>query len=326
MEVAGSVEIPKADVDLDKHLLIGSKPKPFVVVGVPAFNEEKSIAKVVLQSQKYADKVVVCDDGGSDLTGEIARRLGADVVTHVENVGYGGAIHSLFKRARELKADVLVTLDGDGQHDPREIPNVTEPVIMGEADVVVGSRFIDRRMTSVMPWYRRAGVKFISKLVNGNTKAGVSDAQSGFRAYSVRSLDKLVVAEYGMGASVEILINARKQGLRVKEVAASCDYSDGVRNHVHNPVRHAASVIQSILKLVIEDRPMLILGVPGVVCMAIGVFFGVWMLQIYGAKQMIETNVALASIGFILVGFFALSTGITLYAISRLAEKSNAKR
>jgi cellulose synthase/poly-beta-1,6-N-acetylglucosamine synthase-like glycosyltransferase len=112
--VAGLVEIPKTGVELDKHLLISSKvsskAKPFVVVGIPAFNEEKTIARVVLQAQKYADKVVVCDDGGSDLTGEIAQRLGADVVTHVENLGYGGAIQSLFKKAKELKADVLVTM------------------------------------------------------------------------------------------------------------------------------------------------------------------------------------------------------------------------
>ncbi len=325
-EVTGLVELYKAGVDLDEHLVAGSEPKPFVVVGIPAYNEEKTIAKVVLQAQKYADAVVVCDDGGSDLTSEIARRLGADVVTHVENLGYGGAIQSLFKRARELNADVLVTLDGDGQHDPCEIPNVIEPIVMGEADVVVGSRFIDSHMAGVMPWYRRAGVRFISKLVNGNTKAGVGDAQSGFRAYSVRSLDKLVVAEYGMGASAEILINARKQGLRIKEVAASCDYSNGVRNHVHNPVRHAASVVQSILKLVIEDRPMLVLGVPGVVCMTIGVFFGVWMLQLYGAEHRIVTNIALGSLAFVLIGFFLLSTSITLYAIARLAQRTNGKR
>lgn len=304
---------------------IRSSKSSFIVVGIPAFNEEKTIGKVVLQSQKYADKVVVCDDGSSDLTGELARRLGADVITHAENLGYGGAIHSLFKRARELDADVLVTLDGDGQHDPREIPAVVDPIIRDEADVVVGSRFVDRHMASVMPWHRRAGIKFISRLVNGNTKTGVGDAQSGFRAYGVKSLDKLVIAEYGMGASVEILINARKQGLRVKEVAASCDYSGDVRKHVHNPIRHGAGVIKSIVKLVIEDKPLLILGIPGALSLLIGTVFGVWMLQIYATEHYIITNIALASISFVLIGFFMLSTGITLYAISRLAEKTKER-
>jgi len=299
--------------------------KPFVVVGIPAFNEEKTIAKVILLCQEYADKVVVCDDGSSDLTGEIALRLGAEVVRHETNLGYGAAIQALFNRARELGADVLVTLDGDGQHDPRDIPDVVEPIKNGAADIAIGSRFINEHLSSVMPWYRRAGVKFISRLAAraNNTKHGVQDAQSGFRAYSGKCLAKLVVAENGMGASAEILINARKQGFRIKEVAASCNYSNGVRNHVHNPARHGASVVMSIVKIVVEDKPLLFLGIPGVLCLATGTFFGVWMLQIYAMAQHIVTNIALASLAFILAGFFCLSTAITLYAIGRLESKIN---
>ena len=121
--------------------------KPFVVVGIPAFNEENTIARVVLEAQKYADVVVVCDDGSSDLTCEIAERLGTDVVKHERNLGYGAAIKSLFERARALDADVLVTLDADGQHDPQEIPKVVWPVANCVADVVIGSRFmtVERR-------------------------------------------------------------------------------------------------------------------------------------------------------------------------------------
>ena len=81
-----------------------------VVAGIPAFNEEKTIARVVLEAQKHADIVMVCDDGSTDLTGEIAERLGAVVISHEENLGYGAALQSLFKRAMELKVDVLVTL------------------------------------------------------------------------------------------------------------------------------------------------------------------------------------------------------------------------
>ena len=87
--------------------------KPLVVACVPAFNEEKTIAKVVLLAQKHVDKVVVCDDGSSDLTGEIAKSLGAELIRHERNLGYGAAIQSLFRRARELGADVMVTLDAD---------------------------------------------------------------------------------------------------------------------------------------------------------------------------------------------------------------------
>lgn len=300
------------------------------MVGIPAFNEEKTIAKVVLLSQEYADKVVVCDDGGTDLTAEIAKKLGADVVRHEKNLGYGAAIQTLFKRARELDADILVTLDGDGQHDPRDIPSVVEPIKNGSADISVGSRFIDEypHLTSVMPWYRRAGVRFISRLSAraSNTKQGVGDAQSGFRAYSVKCLKKLVVAENGMGASVEILMSARKNGLRIQEVPATFYYGLDLKKHVHNPVRHGVGVVMSIVKLVVEDRPLVFMGIPGVMFLMIGTFFGVWMLQLYGAEHHIVTNVALASLTFVLLGFFMLSTSITLYAIARLAQRTNGKR
>jgi len=176
-----------------------------------------------------------------------------------------------------------------------------------------------------MPWYRRAGVKFITKLTNNTAKHGVRDAQSGFRAYSRQALEALTVFEDGMGVSVEILINARKQGLRVCEVPSKCSYGRVVETSTFNPVRHGFDVVRSIVWLVVEDKPLTLLGIPGVLCLIVGVFFGVWMLQIYAAEHHIVTNIALASIAFILIGFFALSTAITLYAISRLAEKMNRK-
>ena len=111
---------------------------------IPAFNEEKTIAKVVLLTQKHVDKVVVCDDGSTDMTGEIAERLGAEVIRHERRLGYGAAIQSLFRRARELGADVMVTLDADLQHNP-DIPVLVKPLWEGGADIVVGSRFLGMR-------------------------------------------------------------------------------------------------------------------------------------------------------------------------------------
>ena len=316
--------VEKGEAALDKVVVVGAKP--LIVVGVPAFDEEKTIARVVLEALKYADRVVVCDDGSSDLTGEIAEGLGAVVVRHGENLGYGAAVQSLFKRARELNADVLVTLDADGQHFPREIPNVIGPIVDGVADVVIGSRFVDKRLAYTMPWYRRAGIKFITKLVNNTSKKhGVRDAQSGFRAYNRKSLEVLALFEDGMGVSAEVLIDARKKGLRVYEVSSSCNYKSGVKTSTRNPVRHGADVVASIVKLVVEDKPLQLLGVPGMLCLIFGAVFGVWMLQIYASEHRIVTNVALASIAFVLIGFFALSTAITLYAISRLARKAKNK-
>jgi len=313
------VEAEESRIVLDKAVVAESRP--FVVAGIPAYNEEKTIACVILQAQKYAGRVVVCDDGSEDLTGAIAERLGADVVKHDRNLGYGAAIQTLFKRALELGADVLVTLDADGQHSPIEIPQIAEPVLDGKADIVIGSRFVDERLSRAMPWYRRAGIKFITRLTNGDSESNsVKDAQSGFRAYGRRALEKLVLLERGMGVSSEILINSKKQGLKIREVAASCAYGKEVKNS-RNPVRHGASVVGSIVKIIVEEKPLITLGLPGILFLITGAFFGVWMLQIYSAARHIVTNIALASIGFSLIGFFCLSTAITLYAIRRLAER-----
>jgi glycosyltransferase involved in cell wall biosynthesis len=317
-------ETPKL---LDKLAANGSNL--LVVAGIPAYNEEKTIARVVLGAQKHAHVVVVCDDGSNDLTGEIADRLGAVVVRHERNSGYGAAVQSLFKRARELKADALVTLDGDGQHDPAEIPRLIKPIEEGVAEVVLGSRFMDKNGAAEMPQYRQLGAKVITRLSNGSGKNGVSDAQSGFRAYSKRAMEQMgTIAENGMSVSIELLRAASKNGLSIYEVPISCKYSDStrVKTSTKNPVSHGAGLIFSIIKLVVEDRPLPFLGIPGILSLVAGVFFGAWMTTLYAETHVLETNIALASISFILIGFFMISTAITLYAITRLTTKLGNNR
>jgi glycosyltransferase involved in cell wall biosynthesis len=320
-----------AELDLGEssYRLGSQETRPLVVVGIPAFNEEKTIAKVVLRAQQFSGKVVVCDDGSADSTCEIAKHMGAEVIRHQRNLGYGAAIQTLFSYARKLDADVLVTVDADGQHDPREIPEVVKPIVNGSADIAIGSRFVNGRLARSMPWYRRAGVKFITKLVNNGAHGqhGVNDAQSGFRAYSHKALEILEVSEDGMGVSVEALINAKKHGLRICEVSSSCNYcNDGVETSTHNPMRHGAGVMMVIVRLLVEEKPLRLLGIPGMTFLLIGAIFGVWMLQIYGIEHRIVTNIALASITFVLIGFFLLSTAITLYAISRIAERVKGEK
>jgi glycosyltransferase involved in cell wall biosynthesis len=301
--------------------------EPIVVVGIPAFNEEKTIARVVLGAQKHADIVVVCDDGSQDLTGEIAERLGAVVICHEKNLGYGAALQSLFRRARDLKADVLVTLDSDGQHDPAQIPLLVEPIKQGVAEVVLGSRFLEQEGTVDMPSYRQFGVKMITKLANGSGKDGVSDSQSGFRAYGKHALERLSINEDGMSASIELLRAISKNGLKVCEAPISCKYLNNgkVKTSSKNPIVHGLGLLMSIIKLVVEDRPLPFLGIPGILSLILGTVFGVWMMQLYAASGEITTNIALASIAFILIGFFLVSTAITLYAITRLSTKVNNK-
>jgi glycosyltransferase involved in cell wall biosynthesis len=320
VEICELVEVEQSGMFVDAS--VPRKMKPFVVVGIPAFNEENSIAHVVLQAQKFADAVIVCDDGSTDLTADIAERLGADVVRHETNSGYGAAIRSLFERAREFGADVLVTLDGDGQHNPSEIPTVVKPIFDGRADVVIGSRFVDDNGAKEMPFYRKMGAKLITKIVNGSAKNGVSDAQSGFRAYNREALGHLRVVEVGMGASVEILLEASKHDLKIYEVPSACKYQNGdVETSTEHPVSHGVGVVMSIVRLIVEGRPLTILGLPGLLFLFAGISFGVWMMELYADSGRIVTNVALASISFVLIGFFMISTAITLYAITRIARR-----
>jgi glycosyltransferase involved in cell wall biosynthesis len=292
-----------------------------VVVGIPAYNEEHSIARIVIEAQKFADAVIVCDDGSSDYTAKIAERLGAEVIRHEVNSGYGAAIKSLFERALDFGADVLVTLDGDGQHDASEIPHVVKPIVNGTADVVIGSRFMDAQGAAEMPLYRKVGAKLITKLVNGSAKNGVSDSQSGFRAYNRQALERLCLSEAGMGASVQILLEASKQNLKISEVPSTCKYQNGdVSTSTENPVTHGFGVVMSIVRLIVEERPLTALGVPGILCLFAGLCFGVWMLQIYAITHSIVTNIALASLAFTVIGFFMLSTAIMLYAISKVSK------
>jgi hypothetical protein len=125
-----------------------------------------------------------------------------------------------------------------------------------------------------------------------------------------------------MGASVEILLKANKSDLRIVEVPSTCKYNTSNGNtSTEHPLTHAMGVVFLLIRLIVEERPLLFLGVPSLLCLLIGVGFGIWMLQVYELRKIIETNIALASIGFILIGFFLLSTAITLYAITRISEK-----
>jgi glycosyltransferase involved in cell wall biosynthesis len=295
--------------------------RPFVVACIPAYNEEKSIASVVLKTLQHVDRVIVCDDGSIDMTSEIAEKLGADVIKHSKNMGYGAAISSLFKEALKMGADVAVTLDGDGQHDPADIPRLIEPLVDGEADIVIGSRFLREKDIIEVPRYRRVGIEFITKLASGVSFKGLTDAQSGFRAYNRRALESLVhVSEMGMGVSTEILLKARKAGLRVVEVPVRIRYEEG--SSTHNPFLHGLEVVLSTVKHLSMRRPLVFYGIPGFFALLVALFFWLWTLKIFTVAQGISTNIALIALGATLVGLMLMTTAIILWVlISVLRER-----
>jgi len=283
-----------------------------ILVGIPAYDEEASIAKVIVLARQFADRIVVCDDGSKDLTGKIGESLGAEVVAHETNLGYGAALRELFDKAREIDPDVFVTLDADGQHDPTHIPQLVEAVKSG-ADVVIGSRLVGSASFSGSG-RRKFGVRLISKATGISADQEVRDSQSGFRAYSKRAVAVLRPAEMGMGASVEILVKAAQNGLRVAEVPVDVSY-DTLRGPRMNPLMHGADVLASLIKHLSIRHPLLFYGGVGLAMLAVGFLFGLWTLVLFTQTGTVVTNLAMISLMASLLGVFSIFTGIILFTV-----------
>lgn len=221
------------------------------MAGIPAFNEEKYIAKVILKTRRHVNEIIVVNDGSSDMTGEIARALGATVIDHPKNLGYGAAIRSILEEAKKRNPDVVVILDGDDQHDPDEIPKLIKPILEGKADIVIGSRFLGR---SEQPFWRRLGVKLITWLLKKSSSLPpyITDAQSGFRAYSNKALHAIKLKDNNMAVSIEILVQAMDHKLNIEEVPITIKYHKD--SSTHNPLVHGAILIIKILRLFVERR------------------------------------------------------------------------
>ena len=283
-----------------------------ITIGIPAYNEEKNIALIITKLKKITDSIIVCDDGSSDLTGEIARELGAIVISHPKNMGYGAAIRSLFLKAKELDLDGLITMDADGQHRIEDVNSVFGPINDEVADIVIGSRFLDKK-SEEMPNYRKVGIKIITKVTNLSIKEKLTDSQSGFRAYSKKALQKVIPSDVGMGVSTEILIKASNLELKVAEVPIKVHYD--VDTSTHNPVSHGTSVILSTIKFTSIHNPLKFYGIPGIIFLIIGLGFIAWTIQIYATSQQIITNVSLIGIGCIVLGAVLLMTAVILFSI-----------
>jgi glycosyltransferase involved in cell wall biosynthesis len=274
-----------------------------IVAGIPAFNEEKSIASVIIVTKRHVDRVIVCDDGSTDMTGEIASSLGAQIIRHAKNMGKGEALRSLFIEAEKENPDVFVTIDADGQHDPDEIPKLVELVHQG-ADVVVGSRYYED-----IPRMRRVG----NDILNIASATGVNDTQSGFRAYNGHRLGELVPVEMGMGVDTEILRRAKDKGMKIVEVPISVDYEDNTPTKT--PIYHGLDALLSTVKQLSIRHPLLFYGLPGGVSLLIAVGFWWWTLTAFAANRSIITNVAIVAAAFTIVGLVLMAVAIILWVL-----------
>jgi len=289
-----------------------------VIVGIPAYNEEKNIAVIITRLKKITDKIIVCDDGSSDLTSKIAEGLGAIVINHKKNLGYGAAIRSIFLKAKNLDCKILVTFDADGQHRVEDINKVINPINNGKSDIVIGSRFLDESEKEI-PSYRKVGIKVITKITNASIKKQLTDSQSGFRAYSKKVLDELTPSELGMGISTEILIKASSKNFRISEVPIKIIY-DGDTS-THNPITHGSSVIISTIKYTSLQRPLTFYGIPSVIFLLIGTVFSYLAIQYYVEIGRLSTNLTIVGTAAVLIGIVLLITAVLLFSLVSIVRE-----
>ena len=280
-----------------------------VVAVIPAHNEERFIGSVVLRARTHADLVVVIDDGSTDATAEIAEAAGAILVRHERNQGKGAALNTGMRKARELEPDALVLLDADGQHLPDEAPVLLAPILAGEADLVIGSRYLNGRENGV-PDHRIWGHRVFNLLTRTASGVSASDSQSGFRAMSRRALRKISFSSAGFSVESEMQFLARELGLRVMEVPITADYAEKPKRPV---VQHGLLVLSGVLRLVGQYRPLLFFGVSGLIVLLIGLGWGVYVVDLYRRYEGLAVGYAMISILLTILGSLGLFAGIILH-------------
>lgn len=309
--------------------LLESEPR--VVAIIPAYNEERTIGSVVLRAMAHVHDVVVVDDGSTDATAQIAEAAGAIVVRHKRNRGKGAALNTGFYKARELDPDALVLLDADGQHLPNEVPNVLAPVLADEADIVVGSRYIGNGNGHAngngngngVPRHRVVGHWAFTTLTNVTSGVRVSDSQSGFRALSWRAIQALNFSSDGFSVESEMQFLAGELGLRVAEVPITADYVDKPKRPV---VAHGLMVLNGMLRLVGQYRPLFFFGLAGVFLLLVGVGWGWWVVVVYSRTQQLAIGYALISVLLTVLGSLSLFSGIMLHSVRALLMEFGAPR
>jgi glycosyltransferase involved in cell wall biosynthesis len=287
-----------------------------MIAGMPAYNEGKYIGTLVLDTKQYVDEVIVVDDGSTDDTSKIASLAGARVINHPHNKGYGAAISSIFKEARQRDPDVLIILDADAQHNPGEIPRIIQPILEGY-DVVIGTR---EKQSAKIPFYRRFGQKVISRSVNILSKNHLTDSECGFRAFSRKAIMSLNLQENGMAISAETVAEAVGRNLKIAEVPVSVTY--GKDSSTLNPVAHGLGVFGRVLVMISERRPLFFFGLAGFIMILAGLVAGFITIKLYSQSGVVSTPWALIAVFLIVLGSISIFNGLTLYAMSNIIHRA----
>ena len=299
-------------ISLDEKLNFGKKS---IVICIPAYNEEKNIARLIIDAKKYTDKIIVIDDGSTDYTPIISRELGINLIQHEKNLGKGAALRTAFKNAMTYSPDVVVTMDGDGQHDPSFIPKLIEPVLSGKSDLVIGSRSDKTKM----PTYRKMGLKAINYLNKKAIKSKINDAQSGFRAYSKKSINALAQERYqDYSAEFELLNSLIQKGFQISEVPVEIKYQGLHKTSKKNFLTHGGELILASLFMLVSKRPILYLTLPGSIFLLVGLIFAFNTLFLFNDLRYFSIPMSIISASLLILGTLFVLSSMFIYIISKM--------
>jgi glycosyltransferase involved in cell wall biosynthesis len=286
-----------------------------LAVVIPAFNEERFIGSLVLETLRIADRVIVVDDGSKDRTSALARMAGADVLIHGRNQGKGVALENGLAYALSLDVDAIVVMDGDGQHRPYEIHDLVRPVLAGEADMVIGSRF--QGVKSQIPWWRQVGQHALTMATNTASQVRSTDSQSGFRAFSRAAVESMDLRSTGFSVESELQFLAAEKQWRVVEAPISVIYEEKAKR---NPVHQGLQVLNGIIKLVSQSRPLFFFGLSGAIVALTGIFWWAAILEIYSRTGAFAIGYASLATLMIILGVLAVFQGITLQTLKNIKK------
>jgi glycosyltransferase involved in cell wall biosynthesis len=299
---------------------------PVVMAIIPAYNESETIGKIVSETSRYVSLVIVVDDGSSDKTGEVAASMNANVVRNRNNTGKGAALKRGLIECLKYNPDIVITLDGDGQHDPTEIPKLLEPVENEEADIVIGSRYGRSYVNLEIPRYRRIGLSFIDFMNRNLANSRIKDSQSGFRVYTKNVIS--IMSHYsstGFGAETEQLATAELYGLRIVEIPITIAY-EGLKNRSNrNAFLHGTSIMSTLLDIAVEKRPLLFFGLPGVILMVAAIITTAIVARLYTEATYFSVPLTLIALGLVLLGFMLILISLVLHELKRIPERWNAR-
>jgi glycosyltransferase involved in cell wall biosynthesis len=292
-----------------------------IIVVIPAYNEAQSIENIISKTRELSTFIIVVDDGSSDGTSELCKSLNVGVIRNARRMGKGIALKRGIIEAIRYDPDIVVTIDADGQHDPYDMPKLLAPILNAEADIVIGSRYLNSAMRE-LPYRRRVGLSIINGLNTLLTRTHVKDSQSGFRAYDKSAVEQIITfTSTGYGVETEQLALADSYGFRIVEVPVTIRYKGLKKTSNTNSFLHGGIIIFTIIRILFEKRPLTLFGLSGVGLLIAALGTGTQMLGIFNETRYFSIPLGLVTLGLVLCGGFLILVSIIFYTLSKMRLK-----